>query len=262
MKAFRVLILWVIFLLLASTSFAADEEAIKQKIINHVMKFLAQAKIQDPTLETPTRSPAGPRLYRQVVNSVVFIATEEGLQGSGILLSSDGLIITNWHVVQDSPMVGVIFKPATSSGKNSLSEKDVLFARVLKTESLRDLALLKLVSPPANRTSAQFGSLASIEVGQDVFAVSHPEGLLWSYTEGVISAIRPKIEWTSDKGITHRATLIQTQTVISFGSSGGPLFDDNGRLIGILVITKGPGLNFAIAVDEVEQFSVAAMEKR
>lgn len=99
-------------------------------------------------------------------------------------------------------------------------------------------------------------------MGQDVFAISHPEGLLWSYTEGVISQIRPKAEWKSDIGTFHKATLIQTQTVISFGSSGAPLFNTNGRLIGILVSTVGPGLNFAIAINEVQQFILDALERR
>jgi len=172
------------------------------------------------------------------------------------------LIITNWHVVKEQPMVGVVFKPAISWGKVGITEKDVLVAKVITTDRLRDLALLQLLSVPPTATSVQLANSSQIEIGQDVFAISHPEGLAGSYTEGVISQIRPKAEWTSNEGSTHRATLIQTQAVISLGSSGGPLFDYDGHLIGIIVSTKGPGLNFAIAVDEVQQFTLTALERR
>lgn len=258
MKSFRVLVSSFIFLLFASSAFAVDEDTLKQRIINHAEKFTAGAQIQEPT-HTPTRSSGGPRLYRQVVNAVVVVFTAQGNQGSGILISTKGLIVTNWHVVESAPFVGVVFKPP--SGKFTFSEKDVLFAKVLKTDSLRDLAILQLVSPPPKITAVQFGQLSLVEVGQDVFSISHPEGLPWSYTEGVISQIRPKTEWKSDDGVAHKATLIQTQTVISFGSSGGPLFDENGRLIGILASTVGPGLNFAIAIDEVQQFTLGGLER-
>lgn len=263
MKFFKFSLVCALLLLLASPSYAIDEEVLKQKIVKNLEKIVANAKIQEPTINTPTRSQAGPRLYRQVVNAVVYIVTAEGGEGSGIIISSKGLIITNWHVVGSEPFVGVIFKPVTPSGKISISKKDIFFARILKTDPLRDLALLELASPyHPGITSVRFGHLSLVEVGQDVFAISHPERLLWSYTEGVISQIRPKEEWKSDIGTVHKATLIQTQTVISFGSSGAPLFDTEGRLIGILTSTVGPGLNFAIAIDEVQQFILAALEKR
>ena len=260
MKLFKTLLAVAILFLLSYNSFAIDEDTQKQRIINHAEKFIAGAKFQETDLDTPTRSPAGPRLYRQVVNAVVLVFTDQGNQGSGILISTKGLIITNCHVVESAPFVGVIFKPP--SGKFTFSKEDVLFAKVLKTDSLRDLAILQLVSLPVTITAVQLGNLSQVEVGQDAFSISHPEGLPWSYTEGVISQIRPKAEWKSDDGVAHKATLIQTQAVISFGSSGAPLFDGDGRLIGILVSTVGPGLNFAIAVDEVQQFTLTALERR
>jgi len=262
MKYFRVFLPWVLSLVVASPLLATDEEALREKILRNFEKVVAGAKIQEPTSGTPTRSPAGPKLYRQVVNAVVYIETADGVQGSGVLISNSGLIITNWHVVGSESTVGVLFKQAIRQGKTSLNKEYAIFAKVLKTDQVRDLALLKIVSIPPELTIAQLGFLSDIETGQDVFAVSHPEGLLWSYTEGVISQIRPKYEWISDSGTLHKSTIIQTQTVISSGSSGAPLFNQNGRLIGILFAMKGPGLNFAIAIDEVRDFILRALEKR
>jgi len=258
MKYFKVLLPWFLFLLLASTSIAIDEDTLTQMIL----KRFEKAKIQVPALDVPTRSPAGPQNYRRVVNAVVYIATKYG-DGSGVVISQSGMIITNWHVIEGASSVGVVFKQTIRQDKAPLKKEDIFLAKVLKTDLVRDLALLKVVSTPPGLTSVQLGSLPDVETGQDVFAISHPEGLLWSYTEGVISQIRPNYEWRYESGTAHRATLIQTQAVISYGSSGAPLFDGEGRLIGILVSTAGPGLNFAIAVDEkVKQFIWSALEKR
>jgi S1-C subfamily serine protease len=262
MKYFKVFLPWILFLVIASPSLATDEEASREKILRNFQKVAAGAKIQEPTLDTPTRSPAGPKLYRLVVNAVVYVGTADGALASGAVVSNSGLIITNWHVVGGKSTVGIVFKQAIRQDKTVLKKEDVLFAKVVKIDQTRDLALLKLVSTPPGLTIVQLGSLSDVETGQDVFAISHPEGLPWSYTEGVISQIRPKYEWRSESGSVHRATMIQTQTVVSFGSSGAPLFDGNGRLIGVVVSSAGPGLNFAIAIDEVRDFILSALEKR
>ena len=263
MKYFKVCIICFLFLLLTSKAFAIDEEMLKQSVLRHFEKVLTGAKIQEPALDIPIRSPAGPKLYRLVVNAVVYIGTGDGVFGSGVVVSNSGLIITNWHVVGNESAVAVLFKQAIRQDKTGLRKEDIFAAKVLKTDRMRDLALLRIVSAPPDLTFAQLGSLPDVETGQDVFAISHPEGLPWSYTEGVVSQVRPKYEWRYEQsGIVHRATMIQTQTVISFGSSGAPLFDGNGRLIGILVSTAGPGLNFAIAIDEVRDFIMSALEKR
>ena len=261
MKLLKFPLVCALFLLIASPLLAIDEETLKQRVLAHFEKVLTEAKIQEPALDKPTRSPAGPKLYRLVVNAVVYIGTGDGVLGSGVVVSSSGLIVTNWHIVGSESTVGVVFKQAIREGKTALRKEDIFLAKVLKIDRMRDLALLKIVSFPPGLTSAQLGSLLDIETGQDVFAISHPEGFPWSYTEGVISQIRPKYEWRSESGTVHRATMIQTQTVVSFGSSGAPLFDGNGRLIGIVVSSAGPGLNFAIAIDEVRDFILSGLEK-
>jgi Trypsin-like serine proteases, typically periplasmic, contain C-terminal PDZ domain len=151
-------------------------------------------------------------------------------------------------------------KKAIRNDGKPLREEDIFIAKVLKTDKVRDLALLQINSPPSDLTVLQLGSLQQIEIGEDVFAISHPEGLLWSYTEGVISQIRPNYHVKADDGTDNCATYIQTQAVMNHGSSGGALFDYNGQLIGIIALSAGPGLNFAIAVNEVQGFTLSALE--
>lgn len=262
MKYSRVSIAWVLFLLLASPLYAIDEDTLKQKVASNFEKLIARSKIQEPSQDIVTRSPGGSKLYRDTSNGIVLVFTANDMMGSGVILSNRGLVVTNWHVVENEPLVGIIFKQVIRQDKISLKKEDIFIAKVLKIDHVRDLALLQIVSLPRDLTVLRLGSMSQVEVGQDVFAISHPEGLLWSYTEGVISQVRQNFVMKTQEGTTHRATYIQTQTVISHGSSGGALFDFNGQLIGILVATLGPGLNFAIAINEVQGFIMSALEKR
>ena len=239
---------------------ATDDGVLRQELAEQFQKATADAKLYNPSSGTPTRAPGGPERYRRVVNGVVYVVTEKGVQGSGAVISSAGWIVTNWHVVRGEVKVGIIFKSSLSPGQLPLTPQDIFFATVVKTDPLRDLALVKLDAPPALMTPLPLGRLSSVEIGQDVFSVSHPRGLLWSYTEGVVSQIRPDSEWTLEPGRAHKATVIQTQTVVSPGSSGAPLFDMSGRVIGIFVLTEGPGLNFAIAISDIQDFLLDAIQ--
>jgi S1-C subfamily serine protease len=98
------------------------------------------------------------------------------------------------------------------------------------------------------------GSEADIQIGADVHAIGHPTGQAWTYTKGLISQYRKDYEWKAASG-SHRAAVIQTQTPINPGNSGGPLLSDDGRLIGINTFKGGgEGLNFAVALVDVEKF--------
>jgi S1-C subfamily serine protease len=262
MKYFKLIIVGIVLFLVVSPSLAADEETLTQKVARNFERLIAKSKIYEPSQEIVTRSPMGSKLYRNASNGIVLVATANDMMGSGVVLSYKGLVVTNWHVVENELAVGLIFKESIRHDKTSLRKEDIYVARVVKTDPIRDLALLQIVSPPQNLTTLKLGSMLQVEVGQDVFAISHPERLLWSYTEGVVSQIRPNYPLKAESGTIHRATYIQTQTVAGQGSSGGALFDYNGQLIGILVASLGPGLNFAIAVNEVQGFIISALEKR
>ncbi len=192
------------------------------------------------------------QLYRQTSPAVVLIVTEQGL-GSGSLLSGKGDILTNWHVVGDNPVVGVVFKPRQEGQK--ISSADVRPAKVIRFDEVADLAIVHVSSVPDGLTPIALGNSAEIVVGADVHAIGHPTGEAWTYTMGVISQVRRSYKWTSEDRREHEASVIQTQTPINPGNSGGPLLTDDGRLIGVNSFkAQGEGLNFAVALDEVTRF--------
>jgi S1-C subfamily serine protease len=194
-------------------------------------------------------------LYKRIAPAVVMVVTDKGL-GSGSLISKDGQILTNNHVVAGFQTVGVIFKPAKDGDK--ITSSQVITADVIKTDPTMDLALLKLrTAPPGTIPLITFGDFDKVNVGDDVSAIGHPEGEIWTYTKGYVSQIRRDYQWkNSGEGIAHKADVIQTQTPINPGNSGGPLLNSAGALIGVnaFVKTDGQNISFAIGVDTVQDF--------
>jgi len=192
------------------------------------------------------------QLYRQVSPAVVLIATERAI-GSGTLLNMQGDILTNWHVVDGSPSVGVIFKPAQEGQK--ITRADVRPAKVVRVDEVADLALVRVSLVPDRIVPVALGEPAEIVVGADVHAIGHPTGEAWTYTMGVISQVRQSYKWRTEDRREHEANVIQTQTPINPGNSGGPLLTDDGRLIGVNSFkAAGEGLNFAVGLDELRRF--------
>ena len=190
-------------------------------------------------------------VYQKVAPAVVFVATDDAF-GSGAIIDSDGHIITNWHVVKGYSSVVVVFKPKDSA---ELTKELAFSAHVEKTDQVSDLALLKISNPPETFAYLGLGDSSNLSVGQDVHAIGHPSGEIWTYTKGIISQIRSSYEWRTSEEIIHRAKVIQTQTPINPGSSGGPLLDDKGALIGINSFQRsGDALNYAVAVDAIKDF--------
>jgi S1-C subfamily serine protease len=193
-------------------------------------------------------------LFKNQASSVVLIMTDDGL-GSGSLISSDGYILTNKHVVGDSKNVGVFFKPEKDTQK--ITKESLVNGRVMKVDDLTDLALVKVENIPNGRNPVKLGREDDIGIGLDVHAIGHPKGEYWTYTKGVISQYRPDFEWTGSlNGAGHKANVIQTQTPINPGNSGGPLFLDSGILIGVNSFknSDAEGLNFAVSIEEVKSF--------
>ena len=182
---------------------------------------------------------------------MLIIAGEDTL-GSGSIISSDGLVLTNWHVVRGQKKVVIIFKPPRGS---EIREQDVFIAIVVKIDEIADLALVKILTPPANMTVLKLGKMNKIEVGIDVHAIGHPIGETWTYTRGIVSQLRPTYEWSAEKEFVHKASVVQTQTPINPGNSGGPLLTDAYEIIGINSFKKpGESLNFAVSVEEIWRF--------
>jgi hypothetical protein len=129
--------------------------------------------------------------------------------------------------------------------------------RVVKVDTLADLALIQVGDFPRDRNPIRLGDSSDINVGADVHAIGHPTGEAWTYTKGVISQYRLGFEWTGDDGMgKHKADVVQTQTPINPGNSGGPLLGDSRTLIGVNSFknANAEGLNFAVSVDDVKKF--------
>ncbi len=169
-------------------------------------------------------------------------------EGSGVVYTSDGYIITNYHVISDAISAGNNSKIEVFVGdKNTKSYE----ASVVGYNISTDLAVLKINAE--NLQAAQLGSTDDLKVGQYVVTIGAPGGLefMGSVTYGIISGLERVVSADSD------LKLIQTDAAINPGNSGGALLDAEGRLIGInsskIVAEEFEGMGFAIPVDTVKE---------
>jgi serine protease Do len=159
-------------------------------------------------------------------------------EGSGVIATSDGYIITNNHLVSGA-----------SSVKVTLASGDIYDAEIIGTDSVTDLALLKIDA--TNLDAAEFGSSGDLQVGDRVIAVGNPGGSLCSSsaTYGFVSALNRTVTTSSE----YKMTCIQTDAAVNPGNSGGALVNSQGQVVGIvsskLVSTSYEGLGFAIPID-------------
>ena len=161
--------------------------------------------------------------------------------GSGVILGSDGYILTNRHVVADSTSLTVELEDGTQYP-----------ATVVKVSDDQDLALIKVEA--TGLTAAKIGSSSGLQVGQTAIAIGSPLGTFTeTVTKGIVSALDRTITVT-DESTGQPQTLsglIQTDAAINPGNSGGPLLDASGAVIGIdtAVSAQAEGLGFAIPID-------------
>ncbi len=240
--------------LIGSTTVRNTEELIDT---SHLRAALAAVK---PDMPFRTRGAREVEIYSRLASSVVLVIANSGV-GSGSLISSDGAILTNWHVIRGAREVGVVFKPALEGRK--LTPLDVRRAVVVRIDEVADLALLKVQGVPSKLRPILFATMADAKVGSDVHAIGHPTGEAWTYTKGFVSQVRQGYEWTTESGVNHMAEVIQTQTPINPGNSGGPLLSENGRMVGVNSFkAQGEGLNFAVSITEVLRFLAASQDRR
>jgi S1-C subfamily serine protease len=215
-------------------------------------------KYRDPVL---TRGAQGEAIFKIVSPAVVAIIVgsinkdnkfdPEGL-GTGAIVDSQGLVLTNWHVINGYPGGIVFLKP---NGSADLSEARAFGAKVIYQDPKVDLALLKMVTPPTGLQPLRLGEISQVQVAEDIHIVGHPHGNLWSYSTGVVSQIRDAYTWTYHDGSTHEAKVLQLQTAINPGNSGGPVVDDQGAILGLVAMSEeGQNLNYAIASDVIKKF--------
>ena len=194
--------------------------------------------------------------YRKTNKAVVNISTQtasadffgpvyqEG-SGSGVIIdASEGLIITNAHVIGDASRVSV-----------TLADGKAYSVRLVGVDPFNEVALLRLTNPPADITAAELGDSSQLEVGQQVLAIGNPFGLSRTLTSGIVSNLGRTIR--SQQG-TLIEDIIQTDAAINPGNSGGPLLDLGGRVVGLNTailsrVGENSGIGFAIPVNQIQK---------
>jgi serine protease Do len=175
-------------------------------------------------------------------NQIGLFGVPTGGVGSGFIIDSNGLILTNAHVVEGATQLTV-----------ALEDGRELDARVVASDSALDLAVVKVAA--TGLPTVEIGSSADLQVGQLVVAIGSPLGAFTdSVTSGILSATGRTITVT-DAVSRQRNTidnLLQTDAAINEGNSGGPLLDASGRVIGINTAeaASANGIGFAIPIDE------------
>ena len=207
--------------------------------------------------------------------------------GTGIILSEDGYIITNAHVVQSEvkEYVNNSTTPGFGNGYNSYDDIFEYFfgnrgnsyrttrknadnvtivlsndenteyeAEIIGADENSDLAVLKIDASGLSLTAAEFGSSDDLTMGDKAIAIGYPLGLGLSTSEGIISGLNRTLNVELSNGGTASMTLIQTDAAINPGNSGGPLINEYGQVVGItsskLVDSSVEGLGFAIPISD------------
>ena len=186
-------------------------------------------------------------IYTQNIPSVVSIACQgsrSSSSGTGVVLSNDGYIVTNAHVVENSNAISV-----------QLTDDRSFAARLVGCDDISDLAVLRIDCN--DLTPAQFGDSSTLRVGDTVVAIGDPLGAAFrgTYTNGIVSAINRDVDMNG-----RTMTLIQTNAALNSGNSGGPLINCYGQVIGINTMKIGTftdnagveGLGFAIPSTQVK----------
>jgi putative serine protease PepD len=219
---------------------------------------------------TDTTAPDGSveAVAAQVLPSVVSIevaTSQGGGEGSGIVLSSDGLILTNNHVVADAANGGQI-TVTTNDGTTA-------DATIVGRDPVTDLAVIR-AHGVSGLKKASLGSSADVDPGEQVVAIGSPLGLQGTVTSGIISALNRPVRTGDASGTESVSTVIdalQTDAAINPGNSGGPLVNLKGEVIGInsAIASLGSslggqsgsiGLGFAIPIDQARRIATQLIE--
>jgi 2-alkenal reductase len=187
------------------------------------------------------------RLYEQVSPSVVNIAVynaREGGAGSGFVIDSSGHIVTNNHVVEDAEMILVRF-----------ADETVVEAELVGADVDSDLAVIRVDVPDDFLKEVRLGDSSALRVGQRAIAVGSPFGFEQTMTTGIVSALDRVVRQESGYSLLQ---LIQTDAAINPGSSGGPLLNAQGEVIGVNTLIfsssgSSAGVGFAVPVNTVKR---------
>ncbi|WP_300448982.1 Do family serine endopeptidase [uncultured Helicobacter sp.] len=226
-------------------SFNSSIEEAKKAVVNiSTQKNVSNSLPNHPMFNDPFFQQFFGDIYGQIPKERI-----ERSLGSGVIISNDGYIITNNHVIEDADKVLV-------SLSNSSKEYT---AKVVGTDARSDLAVIKIDAN--NLSPISFADSSNVLIGDVVFAIGNPFGVGESITQGIVSALNK-----SGIGINDYENFIQTDASINPGNSGGALVDSRGTLIGIntaiLSRTGGNhGIGFAIPSDMAKKIAKELIEK-
>jgi serine protease Do len=183
-------------------------------------------------------------LYRRVAPAVVAVRTNRG-QGSGFIADGNGRVVTNYHVVAGATRVTLQLLDGTR-----------VPARVVGTDRANDLTVLAAEIPAGERPAATLGDSDAVAPGEPVIAIGSPFGFAHTITAGIVSGVDR--EFREPRERRPIPGLIQTDAAINPGSSGGPLFNAAGEVIGINSMGVSPGLGgvgvaFAVPVNAAKR---------
>ncbi len=235
-----------------------DTEALSTEVDN--LRFQLNSAIQEiESLQDEVRISGLPddtpnlgfiELYNTTRNSVVLIETDMG-SGSGWVYDTDGHIITNNHVVENTLWIQVTFQSGTS-----------LQATLVGRDPYSDLAVIKVSASVEHLFPLEIGISKNLLVGETVIAIGNPFGLDNTMTAGIVSATGRQMSTINNYAIVD---VIQTDAAINPGNSGGPLFNLRGKVIGMntAIISRSSdfsGIGFAISSDSIKREVEALIE--
>jgi len=200
---------------------------------------MAVTQVVGITIEVPTSSPFGNP------NS------SSTSSGSGFIISSDGYILTNYHVIESAYLNNIPLTVSLSDGTEYLAE-------IIGFEASNDVALIKIEATGLN--PAIIANSDNIRVGQPVYAIGNPFGnLVYTMTDGIVSAL--------DREVTVDGKIISTfqfSAAVNRGNSGGPVYDANGEVLGIvtakLIRNDVEGIGFAIPINDAIEIASGLIE--
>jgi S1-C subfamily serine protease len=240
---------WVgaaVVVLLAATSLAVSLHALSKPTISQgAVNGMVNSKVSSAVNSLQTQPPAGVVIYNQVAPTMVVIqadtpnATSDESLGAGVVVSNTGEILTALHVVDGARSIKVSFSDGTTSP-----------AIIQTSDATHDIASVKPEHPPGVIVPAVLGG--GVRVGDDVFAVGHPLGLVDSFTAGVVSGLNRTFKGANGRNLTG---LIQFDAAVNPGNSGGPLVNRQGQVVGIVTGIANPagvddfaGISFAVPI--------------
>ena len=225
----------------------AGSGAVAAALVANQMPAAATSGVATTVQSTSLAPATAESVYKLVSAGVVTITVTVGngqAIGSGVVLDTNGNILTNAHVIAGARQMQV-----------TLSNGQTVSATLVGSNTAADLAVIRISVPASSLHPVTLGDSATVQVGDNVYAIGSPFGLSGTLTEGIVSNLNQGGAVSTG---ANQSGLIQTDAAINPGNSGGPLVNAAGQVIGINNSIESPvdgnvGVGFAIPINQVKQ---------